>query len=254
MSATAAKVALVNSTTALSGTGCPIASPIIDFVGYGTTANCSEGGANAPAPSTTTAIFRAGDGATDTDNNAADFATGAPTPRNTPPPAPNLSINDVSMAEGNSGTTSFTFTVTLSSPAGAGGVTFDIATSDGTALAPGDYTAKSLTGQTILAGGSSYPFEVLVGGDTTDEPDETFFVTVTNVTGVSSVTDDQGQGTILNDDVDFCVQSYTPIYQIQDDSPMHLALVRPQSRARTITTLPSPRATLSTAVRVVAWQ
>src|SRR5262245_32111431 len=46
---------------------------------------------------------------------------------------PNLSINDVSLNEGNSGTTNFTFTVSLSSPAGAGGVTFDIATADGTA-------------------------------------------------------------------------------------------------------------------------
>src|SRR5262249_39389642 len=46
---------------------------------------------------------------------------------------PNLSINDVSLAEGNAGTTSFTFTVSLSAPAGPAGVTFDIATPDGTA-------------------------------------------------------------------------------------------------------------------------
>ena len=46
---------------------------------------------------------------------------------------PNLTISDVSLVEGNSGTTSFNFTVSLSSPAGPGGVTFDIATADGTA-------------------------------------------------------------------------------------------------------------------------
>ena len=40
----------------------------------------------------------------------------------------NLTITDVSANEGNSGTTSFDFVVSLSSPAGAGGVTFDIAT------------------------------------------------------------------------------------------------------------------------------
>jgi uncharacterized protein len=213
MAAGAAKVALVSSTTALSGT-CPLGGSTVDFVGYGTTANCSEGNANAPAPSTTTAIFRAGNGATDTDNNASDFAAAAPNPRNTPPPI-NLSISDVTLNEGNSGTTTFTFVVSLTSPAGAGGVTFDIAAANDTATAPSDFAAKSLTGQTILAGSSSYSFDVLVNGDLTDEPDETFFVNVTNVTGVSAVTDGQGVGTILNDDVDFCSVSYTPIYQIQ---------------------------------------
>jgi hypothetical protein len=49
---------------------------------------------------------------------------------------PNLTINDVSLNEGNAGTTSFTFTVSLSAPAGAGGVTFDIATADNTATQP----------------------------------------------------------------------------------------------------------------------
>ena len=51
---------------------------------------------------------------------------------------PNLTVNDVSLNEGNAGTTSFTFTVSLSAPAGPGGVTFDIATADGIATAPGD--------------------------------------------------------------------------------------------------------------------
>jgi uncharacterized repeat protein (TIGR01451 family) len=114
--------------------------------------------------------------------------------------APNLTINDVSLSEGNAGTTSFTFTVSLSAPAPAGGVTFDIATANGTAAAPGDYTLKSLPGQTIPAGSSTYSFTVLVNGDTTPETDETFFVNVTNVTN-AIVTDGQGQGTIVNDDI-----------------------------------------------------
>src|SRR5436305_11031192 len=46
---------------------------------------------------------------------------------------PNLTINDVSLNEGNAGTTSFTFTVSLSAPASPGRATFDIATADGTA-------------------------------------------------------------------------------------------------------------------------
>jgi uncharacterized repeat protein (TIGR01451 family) len=113
----------------------------------------------------------------------------------------NLTINDVSLNEGNAGTTSFTFTVSLSAPAGTGGVTFDIATADNTATQPSDYTLKSLTAQTIPAGSSTYSFTVLVNGDTTPETNETFFVNVTNVTGTGvAVTDGQGQGTIVNDD------------------------------------------------------
>jgi Lamin Tail Domain/Carboxypeptidase regulatory-like domain/Domain of unknown function (DUF4214) len=81
MSATAAKVALVNNTVALSG-ACPAASLVLDFVGYGATANCSET-ANAPAPSTTTADVRNAGGNSETDNNSTDFAAAAPTPRNT---------------------------------------------------------------------------------------------------------------------------------------------------------------------------
>nr|WP_230583988.1 putative Ig domain-containing protein [Xanthomonas arboricola] len=115
------------------------------------------------------------------------------------PSQPTLSINNVSVNEGNAGTTNATFTVSLSQPAGSGGVSFDIATADGTATAGVDYVASSLTGQTIPAGSSSATFTVLVNGDTLSEPNETFFVNVSNVTG-ASVGDGQGQGTIVNDD------------------------------------------------------
>ncbi|MEP6922433.1 MAG: lamin tail domain-containing protein, partial [bacterium] len=81
MSATAAKVAVVNVTTALSG-ACPTGAQIVDFVGYGATANCFEGAAPAPAPSTTTADIRAGNGRIDTDQNSTDFTAATPTPRN----------------------------------------------------------------------------------------------------------------------------------------------------------------------------
>lgn len=81
MSATAGKVALVNSTTALSG-GCPTSASIVDLIGYGSTANCSET-APAPAPSTTTADVRGAAGCTETDNNSADFTATTPNPRNT---------------------------------------------------------------------------------------------------------------------------------------------------------------------------
>lgn len=207
MSATGAKVALLNTTTALSG-ACPSSAAIMDFVGFGTTANCNEGGANAPAPSTTTAAIRGSGGCTDTNANNLDFAAGAPNPRNSAtalnpcsaPVLPNLSINDVSLSEGNVGTTNFTFTVSLSAPAPAGGVTFDIATADGTATdVNNDFEPQSLTSQTIPAGESSYTFTVVVNRDVTFEPNEAFFVNVTNVTGAIAL-DNQGVGTILNDD------------------------------------------------------
>ncbi|TLX21877.1 putative Ig domain-containing protein [Thermomonas fusca] len=112
---------------------------------------------------------------------------------------PNLTINDVTASEGNAGTTNFTFTVSLSAPAGPGGVSFDIATANGTATLGVDYVAQSLTGQTIPAGSSSYTFTVLVNGDALNEPSETYFVNVTNVTN-AIVADGQGVGTIVNDD------------------------------------------------------
>lgn len=125
------------------------------------------------------------------------------TPAGTAALIPTLSINDVTAAEGNAGTTNFAFTVSLSQPAGAGGVTFDIATADNTATTANfDYAAQSLTAQTIPAGSSTYTFTVAVNGDSTFEPNETFFVNVTNVTG-ANVSDAQGQGTILNEDVAF---------------------------------------------------
>ncbi|MFD0724952.1 putative Ig domain-containing protein [Lysobacter brunescens] len=114
---------------------------------------------------------------------------------------PNLVINDVTVSEGNAGITNATFTVSLSAPAGPGGVTFNIATANASATAGVDYVAQSLTGQTIPAGSSTYTFTVLVNGDLLDENNETFFV---NVTGVINavVVDGQGIGTINNDDPD----------------------------------------------------
>lgn len=116
------------------------------------------------------------------------------------PATPELSVNNVTVNEGNSGLTAFTFTVSLSSPAGPGGVTFDIATAnDVGALAGTDYVAQSLTGQVIPAGQSTYTFTVQVNGDTTREDNETFVVRVTNVTG-ALVFNDIGIGHIMNDD------------------------------------------------------
>lgn len=91
MAGGAGKVALVRSTTTLGCNGgsnpCSAAqlALIVDLVGYGTGAsgaNFFEGAGPAPTISATLADFRAGSGCTDSDTNSADFATGAPAPRN----------------------------------------------------------------------------------------------------------------------------------------------------------------------------
>ena len=83
LSATAGKVALVDTTTPLTGS-CPISDArVVDFVGYGATASCAET-APAAAPSSTTAVIRAsaGNSCLDSGNNSTDFAAVAPLPRN----------------------------------------------------------------------------------------------------------------------------------------------------------------------------
>jgi predicted extracellular nuclease len=127
--------------------------------------------------------------------------TGIGTITNDDFPTYSLSIDDVSELEGDSGTTIFSFTVSLSNPAPAGGVSFDIATADNTALvAEDDYEANEILGALIDEGETSYTFDVIVYGDTDVEPDETFYVNLSNAT-VATIMDGQGVGTIQNDDL-----------------------------------------------------
>lgn len=86
MSATTGKIALVNNSISLSGS-CPNGTDpdIVDFVGYGTSASCFEGGARAPAPSNTSALFRKVNGSQDTNQNGNDFQTAAPNARRSAP-------------------------------------------------------------------------------------------------------------------------------------------------------------------------
>ncbi len=112
---------------------------------------------------------------------------------------PGISINNVSMVEGNSGTTPATFTVTLL-PAVSQTVTVNFATADGTAtVADHDYAAQSGT-LTFAPGETTKQITVLVIGDTLNEPDETFFVNLTNAPSNVPIARAQGRGTILNDD------------------------------------------------------
>jgi hypothetical protein len=89
LAVTGGKVAVVDNATALScgasAGSCSSATSIEDLVGYGSAADY-VGTDAAPAPSATTALARAGGGCTDTDGNAADFATAAPGPQNSSAP------------------------------------------------------------------------------------------------------------------------------------------------------------------------
>ena len=111
---------------------------------------------------------------------------------------PTLKINDVSKAEGNSGTTAYTFTVTLA-PASTGTVTVTYATANGTARAGSDYTAVPATLLTFSPGQTSKQVTVNVTGDTTQEANETFFVNLTAPSG-ATLFDGKGRGTLLNDE------------------------------------------------------
>ncbi|MGI8978352.1 MAG: S8 family serine peptidase [Pirellulaceae bacterium] len=114
---------------------------------------------------------------------------------------PALRISDVSKSEGNSGTNSFTFTVTLplSSASPLLPVTVNYATADNTATTVGsDYTAAA---GTLLfdPGVTSRTITVNVSGDTIVESNETFFVNLADAVG-APIADAQGVGTIVNDD------------------------------------------------------
>jgi uncharacterized repeat protein (TIGR01451 family) len=113
-------------------------------------------------------------------------------------PLPTLTINNVSQAEGNSGSSNFVFTVTLAG-ATAQMVTVDYATADVTALAASDYSATS--GMLKFGPGvTSQTITVPVAGDLTTESDETFNVLLSSPVN-ATITTGAGSGTIVNDDL-----------------------------------------------------
>ncbi|MCP9934861.1 cadherin-like domain-containing protein [Cyanobium sp. Candia 9D4] len=112
-----------------------------------------------------------------------------------------LSINDVTIIEGNSGTTTAVFTVTLSN-AVAGGVSVNYATANGTATAGSDYVNSVGTLNFTGTAGETKTVSVTINGDTTVESDETFFVNLSGITKAGvTIADGQGLGTITTDDV-----------------------------------------------------
>lgn len=114
---------------------------------------------------------------------------------------PTLSIADVAIVEGNSGTTNMVFTVKLSAVSGVE-TTVKFATSDGSATAGSDYAARNST-LTIAAGATSGTITVAINGDKAFEPDETFNLTLsapTNAAFAGGATTLTAKGTITNDE------------------------------------------------------
>ena len=110
---------------------------------------------------------------------------------------PSMAISDVTVREGNGGTTAFVFTVSLSAPSSQA-VSVRYATADAGASAGTDYQAAAGT-LTIPAGQSTGTITVLVNGDRLPESNETFFV---NLSGPANaiIADGRGVGTILDDE------------------------------------------------------
>lgn len=136
-----------------------------------------------------------------------------------------LSIGDVSQNEGDSGTSSFVFSVTLSAAVDTA-VALDYATADDTATtADGDYTPVSGALSFSGAAGETQTVAVDVHGDATVEPDETFHVDLSNVSAAGrdvTLADGRGTGTILNDD-GITALAYLPV--VQAPAPVYPDLV-----------------------------
>jgi hypothetical protein len=112
-------------------------------------------------------------------------------------PLPSLSINDASIIEGDSGTKTLDFTVTLSAASNLT-VTVNYATANNTAAAGSDYVSNS-GALTFNTGELTKTISVTINGDQSFEQNETFFVNLSSPSN-ASISDNQGLGTINNDD------------------------------------------------------
>ena len=110
-----------------------------------------------------------------------------------------ISIDDPTIAEGSSGNTDLTFTVSLDK-AGIAPITVDYSITGGTATSGDDYTILADGTLTFAAGETSKTVVIIVIGDNNVEPNETIELTLTNATGAALIADASGNATITNDD------------------------------------------------------
>lgn len=138
----------------------------------------------------------------ETTGDTSEFSTcivGQPGGPDTSTALPRISVDDVSAAEGDGGTSVMTFTLTRVAQSLNQTSSVQFATSNGTATVAGDdYEASSGT-VTFGPGEATKTVSVTINGDTTVEPDETFTLTLSSPTS-ATIGDGQAAGRIVNDD------------------------------------------------------
>lgn len=130
-----------------------------------------------------------------------------------PGTSPVLVIENITLLEGNSGTTNAEFTVRLLNPPDTDDVAVNYSTVNGTAEAGSDYTATNGT-LTFIAGGSvTQTINVLVTGDNVEEQHEYFFIQLSNATpGVGLALGGLAYAGVLNDDTTVSISAPPPLY------------------------------------------
>ena len=135
---------------------------------------------------------------------------------------PKLSITDASVTEGDNGTTTLSFTVTLSALAN-GDVDVNYSTGDGSAMAGSDYIAATNGTLVIPAGSTSAAIAVSILGDTIDEIDESFIITLNSSSANVTLDSATAIGTIIDDDTPYIPLNDTGITTCADDANNGLA-------------------------------
>ncbi len=212
LSGSRGKVVLVDNSNGLACNGSSTAcsnnqiAQIVDLVGYGS-ANYFETAA-APSSSSSSALFRAQDGCTDTDNNASDFSVASPAPRNSnsmfnvcgsvvPSTEITPSCQDLSITAGQSGSVqlsaadsdSIVNAASIVSQAVSG-----ISLSDFiSASADGESATVNLQVADSVATGI-YQVQILFNNNDAQSANCTSTVTVNDPSGITPIYDIQGNG------------------------------------------------------------
>jgi len=161
---------------------------------------------------------------------------------------PTVSINDVTITEGNSGTKAATFTLTLSGPS-VEAIAIRAITAPGTATAASDY--NSIDSVAIFQPGIvTRTVDVGIIGDTNLELNETFVVNITEAFG-ATIADGEGVGTILDDDTLLVLEESGPAPQ-QAAALEALLFTRDSFRVKSIASWPTLPANQNTRVIIFA--
>ena len=212
----------------LAGTGANAATVGVDYLAV----SAGTGTILAGETSTTVPVQVNGDVVTEPDENfrvriasvEADVVrtTAVATIQNDDVPA--ISIDDVTLAEGDSGTTDFIFTISIDGGVPAlSNIEFDYSTANGTAtIGDDDYEQEASEKGEIEVGETSTTITVRVNGDEKLEGNETFVVNISNVVN-ATINDGQGQGIISNDDA--AAVTIADVNGLEDDGAITVSVV-----------------------------